>query len=84
MKKLAEIEPVQFFSKFKDKKRSQLIISLAKKYLDENQCYLRTGKIFHIVGLRLIDNFITKDQEIIDLKQVCQECPFINQCSTNY
>ncbi len=83
-KLLKNIEPIKFFSRFKDKRRTKLIMSLAKKYLDENKCYLRTGRIFHICGLAIIDQLITRNIEISDLKQICTRCPFKGDCKTTH
>jgi len=83
MEKMENIESIEFFSKPRGKRRNRLVLSLAKKYLDENRCYLKEGKIFHICGLAIIDQLIKK-QDITDLKQICAVCPFKGDCTINH
>ena len=71
---LSDTEPIKTLSQIAKKRKAKLVLMLAKKTLPE-KCLMRHGDEFAFAVLYIISRLVNdKDQDIIDLKQICRCC----------
>lgn len=69
-----DIEPIKTLGQIAKKKKAKLVLMLAKKTLPE-KCLMRHGDEFAFAVLYIISRLVNdKEQDIIDLKQICRCC----------
>ncbi len=73
-KRLGNIEPIKTLSQIARKNKANLVLMLAKKTLPDN-CPMRHENGFEAAVLLIISEIVIEyNQDIVDLRQICDHC----------